>query len=145
MSNRKYSMGELLFNHKKFKWQIFLLLLFSICPLFLSQSAFGDKINLTASWTLNTEPDVKEYRLYRTDTTRSLLGTTQHPNNSFPFTVQVPDGSSGTLSFVVTAVDTSKYESADSNPALYSYGLNTPTVTIVAAGPTAAENPLSTG
>jgi len=145
MSNQKYSMGKPLFPRKKFRWQIFLLLLFSICSLFLSQSALGANINLTASWTLNTEPDIKEYRLYRTDITRTLLGTTPHPNNSLPFTVQVPDGSSGVLTFVIAAVDTSNNQSADSSPASYSYGLNTPTVTIVAADPTAAENPLSTG
>jgi len=144
MSNQKYLMGRLLFANKKSKWQI-ILLLFSICSLFLSQSAFGATLNLTAGWTLNTEPDIKEYRLYRTDITRTLLGTTPHPNNSYPFTVNVPDGSSGTLLFVITAVDTSNYESSDSNPASYSYDLMAPTVTIVATDSTATENPLTTG
>ena len=70
-------------------------------------SAFGANLNLTATGTLNTEADIKEYRLYRTDGTRTLLGTTPHPNKSAPFTVTVPDGSSGTLLFVVTAAHTS--------------------------------------
>ena len=145
MSNQKYLMGKLLFAYKKFKWQTFLLLLFSICSLFLSHSTFGATFNLTAAWTLNTEPDIKEYRLYRTDITRTLLGTTLHPNNSYPFTVTVPDGSSGTLLFVITAVDTSNYESADSNPASYSYDLNAPTVTITATDNTATEAGPTTG
>ena len=145
MSNQKYSMGKLIPTHKKFKLQIFLLLLFLIYALFLSQSAFGATLNLTATWTLNTEPDIKEYRLYRTDTTKTLLGTTPHPNNSYPFTVTVPDGSSGTLLFVVTAVDTSNNQSADSNPASYSYNLGTTTATITAIDNTATEAGTTTG
>jgi hypothetical protein len=108
-------------------------------------SAFGANLNLTATWTLNTEPDIKEYRLYRTDGTRTLLGTTPHPNKSSPFTVTVPDGSSGTLLFVVTAVDTSNYESADSNQASYSYNLSATTVTINATDNTATEAGTTTG
>jgi len=108
-------------------------------------SAFGANLNLNATWTLNTEPDMKEYRLYRTDGTRTLLGISPHPNKFPPFTVTVPDGSSGTLLFVVTAVDTSGNESADSSPASCSYDLNSSTVTIAATSNTVAENPLTTG
>src|SRR4030042_5320431 len=144
MSSRKYLMGKLFFT-QKYKFQIFLFLLLSVYSLFLSQSAFGATLNLTATWTLNTEPDIREYRLYRTDQTRTLLGTTPHPNSSYPFTVTVPDGSSGTLLFVATAVDTSNYESADSNKASYSYNLSTTTVTINATDNTATEAGTTTG
>jgi hypothetical protein len=144
MSNQKYLMGKLFFT-KKYKLQIFLFVLFSVYSLFLSQTALGATLNLTATWTLNTEPDIKEYRLYRTDTTRTLLGTITHPNHSYPFTVTVPDGSSGTLLFVVTAIDTSNYESADSNQASYPYNLSTTTVTINATDNTATEAGTTTG
>jgi hypothetical protein len=65
---------------------------------------------------------MKEYRLYRTDVSRTLIGTTPHPGTSYgPFPVTVPDESSGTLEFVLTAVDTSNLESADSHPATFRY------------------------
>jgi hypothetical protein len=144
MSNQKYLMGKLIFS-KKYKLQIVLFVLFSVCSSFLSQSTFGANLNLTASWTLNTEPDIKEYHLYRTDGTKTLLGITPHPNNSYPFTVSVPNGSSGTLLFVVTAVDTSNHESADSNQASYPYSLSTTTVTITATDNTATEAGTTTG
>jgi len=144
MSSQKYLMGKLFFT-KKYKFQIFLFVLFSVYSLFLSQSAFGANLNLTATWTLNTEPDIREYRLYRTDGTRTLLGTTPHPNSSYPFTVTVPNGSSGTLLFVVTAVDTMSNQSADSNPASYPYNLSTTTVTINATDNTATEAGTTTG
>jgi len=108
-------------------------------------SAFGANLNLTATWTLNTEPDIKEYRLYRTDGTRTLLGISPHPNKFSPFTVTVPDGSSGTLFFVATAVDTSGNESPDSYQVSYNYNLSTTTVTIAATDNTGTENPLTPG
>src|SRR4030042_5593702 len=108
-------------------------------------SAFGANLNLTATWTLNTEPDIKEYRLYRTDGTRTLLGISPHPNKFSPFTVTVPDGASGTLLFVATAVDTSGNESADSYQVSYNYNLSTTTVTIAATDNTGTENPLTPG
>jgi len=88
-------------------------------------SAFGATLNLKAAWTANTEPDMKEYRLYRTDGTRTLIGTITHPNTSYNFSVTVADNSSGTLIFVLTAVDTNNNESLDSVPASYSYNLDT--------------------
>jgi hypothetical protein len=115
-------MKEIFFYHKSFRFQIILFLLFSLCPLILSQSAFGATLNLTAVWNPNTNRDMKEYRLYRTDVSRTLIGTTPHPGTSYgPFPVTVPDGSSGTLVFKLTAVDTSNLESADSSPASYRY------------------------
>jgi len=148
MSNKDYVMGKIgkiFFTHNKYKLQIFLFLLFSVSSLFLSQSVLGANLNLTATWTANIEPDIREYRLYRIDGTRTLLGATLHPNTSYPFSVTVPDGSSGTLIFVVAAVDTSNNQSTDSNQASYSYNLNAPTVTIAATDNTATEAGPTTG
>ena len=87
----------------------------------LSGSALGATLNLRATWTANTEADMKEYKLYRTDATRTLIGTIAHPTTSYNFSVTVPDGSAGTLRFVLTAVDTNNNESADSTAATFSY------------------------
>ena len=86
-------------------------------------SAFGATLNLKATWTANTESDMKEYRLYRTDGARTIIGTIPHPNTSYTFSVTVTDNSSGTLTFVLTAVDTNNNQSLDSAPASYSYNL----------------------
>ncbi len=100
--------------------------LFLVTALIFSGSyAFGATLSLKATWTANTEPDMKEYRLYRTDATRTLLGTISHPTTLYNFSVTVPDSSAGTLTFVLTAVDTSSNESSDSTPASYSYNLDT--------------------
>jgi len=103
------------------KWVIVLLAFITI----FSGSAFGATLNLRATWTANTETDMRDYRLYRTDGTRTLIGTISHPNTSYNFSVTVPDLSSGTLRFVLTAVDTNNNESLDSSPASYSYNLDT--------------------
>ncbi|OGM09240.1 hypothetical protein A2Z67_04855 [Candidatus Woesebacteria bacterium RBG_13_36_22] len=92
--------------------------------LFIASTAGAATLNLKATWTANTEPDMKEYRLYRSDGTRSLIGTIPHPTTFYLFTVTVPDGSSGILSFVLTAVDTNNNESLDSDPANYAYNLD---------------------
>lgn len=96
-----------------------------LLSLFICGYSFGATLNLKATWTANTEPDMKEYRLYRTDGTRTLIGTIPHPNTSYNFSVTVPDQSAGTLTFVLTAVDTNNNESADSAPASYTYNLDT--------------------
>lgn len=88
-------------------------------------SALGASINLRATWTTNAEPDMKEYRLYRTDGTRTLIGTITHPTTSYNFSITVPDNSSGTLTFVLTAIDTNNNQSADSATASYTYYLDT--------------------
>ncbi len=139
-------MKRIFFHHNKIKLQIFLLLLFSLNSLILSHSAFGATLNLTATWTANTEADMKEYRLYRTDVSRTLIGTTPQPGTSYgPFPLTVADGSSGTLIFVLTAVDTSNLESADSSPSSYTYDLRTTTVTVAATDNTATEAGPTTG
>lgn len=99
--------------------------LIALIFLLICGSSFAATLNLKATWTANTEPDMKEYRLYRTDGTRTLIGTIPHPNTSYNFSVTVPDQSAGTLTFVLTAVDTNNNESADSAPASYTYNLDT--------------------
>lgn len=115
---------------EKCRLLVFSLTLFLVCTPVLSQSVSGATLNLTATWTANTDQDTKDYRLYRTDVTRTLIGTTPHPNASYPFAVTLPDGSAGTLSFVLTAVDKNNNESADSNLASYKYDLSPTTYTV---------------
>jgi len=88
-------------------------------------SAFGATLNLKATWTANTESDMASYKLYRTDGTRTLMGTIPHPTTTYNFSVTVPDNSAGTLTFVLTAVDTNSNESVDSMPAYYNYNIDT--------------------
>lgn len=88
-------------------------------------SAFGASLSLRATWTANTEQDMKEYQLYRTDGTRTLIGTIPHPTTTYNFSVTVPDQSSGTLTFVLQAVDTNNNHSQDSLPASYIYNSDT--------------------
>jgi hypothetical protein len=87
---------------------------------------FGATLNLRATWTANGESDIASYKLYRTDGTRTLIGTIPHPTTTYNFSITVPDQSSGTLTFVLTAVDTNNNESLDSSPATtYNYNLDT--------------------
>ena len=105
------------------KWIIVLsavAIVFSIIIVGLTSAA---SVNLRATWSQNQENDMKEYRLYRTDGARTLLGTIPHPTTIYNFTVTVPDNSQGSLTFVLTAVDLSGNESLDSLPA--SFGYNT--------------------
>ena len=83
--------------------------------LLVPSMVFGATLSLKASWTQNTETDMKEYRLYRTDGTRALLGTVQHPAAQLLFSISVPDNSKGTAIFALTAVDTAGNESGDAN------------------------------
>lgn len=103
------------------KWMAWVLM----SVVFFYGSSFAATINLKATWTANTETDMKEYRLYRTDGTRTLIGTIAHPNTSYNFSITVTDNSSGILTFVLTAVDTNNNQSFDSAPASYSYNLDT--------------------
>jgi hypothetical protein len=103
------------------KWIAIVLIMFML----FCGHAFGATLNLKATWTANTESDMANYKLYRTDGTRTLLGTIPHPTTSYNFSVTVPDNSAGTLTFVLTAVDTNNNESLDSIPASYTYNLDT--------------------
>ncbi|MBM4337971.1 MAG: hypothetical protein FJ110_00340 [Deltaproteobacteria bacterium] len=128
-------------RHKKFISHIVLSLLFLIFPLFLSPHSFGATLNLSASWSLNTEPNIRAYKLFRTDGTRSLIATVPHPNNTCSFSVTFQDTYAGPITFVLRAVNTSDIESPDSGPVQYAG----PTVTIVSTNNTATENPLTSG
>jgi hypothetical protein len=106
--------------------------LISILLILMSSLSFGATLNIKAIWTPNVEPDMAGYNLYRTDLTqRTKVNPTLlpfHPGpglSSYAFSVVVPDNSSGTLSFVLTAVDQSGNESGDSNVATYTYTSDT--------------------
>jgi hypothetical protein len=73
------------------------------------------------------------YNLYRTDGTRTKINATLipfltggTPTAQYSFTVTAPSGAAGTMTFVMTAVDTSNNESLDSSTASYSYDLAAP-------------------
>lgn len=88
--------------------------------LFLLVTSLASAVNLelTATWTPNTEPDMKEYRLYRTDgTSPVLIGTIPHPTATYDFTTVAPDNQDYTLLFVLYAVDTANNVSLPSDPA----------------------------
>ena len=78
-------------------------------------TASGATFNLKASWTPNEESDMKEYRLYRTDSGRALLGVVPHPGTSLSFSLTVPKNYPKDLTFVLTAVDQFDNESPDSD------------------------------
>jgi hypothetical protein len=90
---------------------------------FLAGSAFGADLNLRATWTANTDTVTTGYRLYRTDGVRTLVASIPgRTTASHDFTITVPDGSTSTLRFVMTATSATK-ESADSLPATYFFDL----------------------
>ena len=125
-----YLMERISSSCEKNKYRIISIVLFLVLTSVLAQSVSGATLNLTATWTANADPNMREYRLYRTDGTRTLLGSTPYPNTSYPFAVTVSDGSAGTLTFVVTAVDKQNDESTDSNLAAYNYDLRPTTYTV---------------
>src|SRR3972149_1559014 len=90
------------------------IILVALSILFFVSLALGETLNLRATWTANTEPDMASYKLYRTDVPRVLVGTIPHPTTTYNFSTSVPDGSEMTLSFVLTAVDQAGNESGDS-------------------------------
>jgi hypothetical protein len=106
--------------------KLFLIVAILLIPVLASAATF----NLKATWTPNVEPDMKEYKLYRTDGTRTLLGTIQHPTNTYLFQATVPDLSQGTMSFVITASDISGNESGDSTSVPFPWDLKPPVVPV---------------
>jgi hypothetical protein len=69
--------------------------------------------------------DLASYNLYRTDSGRTLIGNISS-TAAQPYLFSVTVTNSVTLTFVITAVDTSGNESADSAPASYSYSTVAP-------------------
>ena len=112
-------------------WTAVTVILFAI--FLFALNAHAATLNLKATWTPNTESDMAGYNLYRTDGTRTkvnatlipfLTGTT--PTNTYSFSITVADSTTGTLSFILTAVDTSANESGDSNTATYPFDFVAP-------------------
>ena len=100
------------------------IILIVLAMVLMSSVVFGASINLRATWAPNIEPDMASYRLYRTDGSRLLIGTIPHPAITHDFSVTVPDGSAGTLTFVLVAVDTNNNASLDSVTAPFAYNLD---------------------
>jgi len=101
--------------------------IFILAILALASLAFSADLSLKATWTPNTESDMASYKLYRTDVTRSLIGTIPHPPAlPYAFVVTIPANTEGTLQFVLTALDTKGNESADSNTVAYPFDLKPP-------------------
>jgi hypothetical protein len=104
------------------------IVLISILLILMSSFSFGATLSLKATWTPNTETDMAGYNLYQTDTQRTKINSVLipfHPGpgtSSYLFSVTVPDPpATGTLGFVLTAVNTAGGESGDSNTATYIY------------------------
>ena len=91
----------------------------------MSTLVFGASIPLNAIWDPNIDDVTIGYKLYRTDGTRLLIGDIPGENPTFPysFTVTVPDGSTGTVTFIVVAYSTTQV-SEDSNVASYPFDLS---------------------
>jgi hypothetical protein len=102
------------------------IVLIVLAMVLMSSLVFGASVNLRATWTPNSEPDMKEYKLYRLDPTRTLIGTITHPTAIFNFTTTGPDGGEVLMTFVLTAVDQTGNESGDSNVATYPFDQKAP-------------------
>lgn len=107
------------------RWVLICVLIWAAFAYCLPVPSLAATLNLRATWTANVEPDMRDYRLYRTDGTRVLINTISHPTTTYDFSVVVPDGSTGILTFVLTAGDLYGNYSPDSTPASYPYSLDT--------------------
>lgn len=91
--------------------------------LVMASVSMAADLALRATWTANTDTVTTGYKLYRTDGTRALVATIPGKTTAlYNFTLTVPDGTTGTLRFVMTAISATK-ESADSVTALYPFDL----------------------
>src|SRR3989304_9789163 len=102
------------------------IILIILALVFMASLSFAATLNLKATWTANTETDMASYKLYRTDGTRTLIGTIPHPTVFYNCSVTVPDNTDVSLTFVLTAVDTGNNESVDSVPAPFLSNLKAP-------------------
>ncbi len=104
------------------------ILLLSLCILCMGTFSVAATISLGFAWDSNIESDMKEYEVYRTDVIpRVSVCKVQHPvvtclNNL----ITVPDGSQGTMTFVVVARDLSLNTSGDSNIVSYVFDQQAP-------------------
>ncbi|MBW2058988.1 MAG: hypothetical protein JRJ26_15985 [Deltaproteobacteria bacterium] len=76
-------------------------------------------VELTATWNPNSEPDISHYNLYMVyqgEYERINDEPIRHPDTSYTFALDLPDGYDEPLCFVVTAVDRSGNESDYSEP-----------------------------
>ena len=150
-------MKRIVVSHKSFTVEIFFILLFFVSFLTLSQSAWGQTtLNLKATWTPPTTNadgtplnDLASFNLYRTDTsTPTRINSSPIPTTSgtaaspYPFSVVV--SGAGTLTFYVTAVDTSGNESTGSNTASFPYNVAPAPVLISLAPPSGTVGTLVT-
>jgi hypothetical protein len=100
------------------------ILLMVLAMVFITSLSYGANLALKATWTANTDAYTVGYKIYRTDGARTLIGTIPgKPTAIYNFNVTVPDNSSGTLKFKLTAYNSSNVEGADSNEALYPFDL----------------------
>lgn len=105
-----------------------MLIVLIMAVVLMSTSVFAANLALKATWTPNTDAYTTGYKLYRTDGSRVLIGTISGKTTAqFLFNITVPDGSVGTLTFVMTAISATK-ESVDSAVASYPFDL-TPALT----------------
>jgi hypothetical protein len=97
-------------------------ILITLAMVMMASLVFGASIPLKATWT-HTDAVTIGYRVYRTDGVRALMidvpGTPTFP---VLFTITVPDGTTGTATFVVIAYSATKV-SGDSNVASYPFDL----------------------
>jgi hypothetical protein len=100
------------------------IVLLAMALVMVASLSWGADLALKATWTANTDSYTVGYKLYRTDTTRTLLATIPGKTvATYNFNVTVPDNSSGTLKFKLTAYNASNVEGADSNEASYFFDL----------------------
>jgi hypothetical protein len=95
----------------------------------LAGFAFGASLPLQGNWTppttdLNGSPLVGPvtFNLYETDSGRIQINSSPILTPPFNFSIIKPDGTSGTATFVITAINPGG-ESADSNVASYPFAL----------------------
>ena len=96
--------------------------------------AQSEILPLQATWTHNTETDMDHYDLYRTDVSpRVKINPAPIPwkngaifIESYDFDLTIPNGSQGTLTFIMKAVDTASNPSLDSNTASYGFDYQAP-------------------
>ena len=99
--------------------------LMTLAMVLISSLVFGASLPLRAIWVPNTDSVTIGYKLYRTDGTRVQVGgnIAGKTTSQYLFTITVPDNSTGTLTFVLTAYSATK-ESGDSVTVSYPFDLS---------------------